>query len=234
MPSRSPFGARMQWPEPAHTEQSLARRRARRREVPCGSALHSRRRWPSIVITSQLLFTFLSVGPAAVGAADPPRGGQTAPGRHDTASACPHAADSADVLRPRHAGRPDGDLRQRPSGGHQRHGHLPTRTSALPPRSPPQRSSTISGRLDATAICEDGRSQRSGTPDTSGSSSGTASRIPDRRQRAGSRCSWPGRRGYVGRTARRYPGSATATDAAGSACQLRRLRLAATPLRRWR
>ena len=25
MPSRSPFGARMQWPEPAHTEQSLAR-----------------------------------------------------------------------------------------------------------------------------------------------------------------------------------------------------------------
>src|ERR1700735_5616333 len=25
MPSRSPFGARMQWPEPAYTEQSLAR-----------------------------------------------------------------------------------------------------------------------------------------------------------------------------------------------------------------
>jgi hypothetical protein len=24
-PFRSPFGARMQWPEPAHTEQSLAR-----------------------------------------------------------------------------------------------------------------------------------------------------------------------------------------------------------------
>jgi hypothetical protein len=47
MPSRSPFGARMQWPEPAPTEQSLAPSRARRREVPCGSALHSRRPSPS-------------------------------------------------------------------------------------------------------------------------------------------------------------------------------------------
>ena len=55
MPSRSPIGARMRWPEPAHTEQSLAPTGARRREVPCGSALHSRRRWPSFLYLSFLL-----------------------------------------------------------------------------------------------------------------------------------------------------------------------------------
>ena len=39
---------------PHRAEPGARRARARRREVPCGSALHSRRRWPSMLLLFQL------------------------------------------------------------------------------------------------------------------------------------------------------------------------------------
>ena len=63
MPSRSPFGARMQWPEPAHTKQSLARPRPTK-----GGAVRIRIALSTatvVSITSTAFFTFMSALPAA-------------------------------------------------------------------------------------------------------------------------------------------------------------------------
>ena len=63
-PSRSPFGARMQWPEPAHTEQSLARLArptkggAVRIRIALGTAV-------AVIAIPAIFFAFSSSSPAA-------------------------------------------------------------------------------------------------------------------------------------------------------------------------
>src|ERR1700761_7791502 len=75
MPSRSPFGARMQWPEPAYTEQSLARlaRPTKGGAVRIRIALATT---AVVIVTPAILFAFFSSQPAA----------SPQPSRHEAAS----------------------------------------------------------------------------------------------------------------------------------------------------
>ncbi len=76
-PSRSPFGARMQWPEPAHTEQSLARHArptkggAVRIRIALATAV-------AVLVIPAVLFTFLSNSSPVASA----RPGHAAASRH--------------------------------------------------------------------------------------------------------------------------------------------------------
>ena len=103
-PSRSPFGARMQWPEPAYTEQSLARLRAPD-EGRCRADPHCTRDGGGRHRRLPALFLTFSTVPRSFGAVDPPRGDQPTPGGEDRLQ--------ADVVRPGPERRQAGDVLQR-------------------------------------------------------------------------------------------------------------------------
>ena len=154
MPSRSPFGARMQWPEPAYTEQSLARR-ARPTK---GGAVRIRIALATavaviVVAVPAVLITMFSSGPR-LGAGDPPRGG----GSHQGAERPGRAhRRQVDVVLPGAQGRTGRHLRQQRRGGPGRRTFYKWPTS----RSGRQaRRKHHPGRMDADSDVRRGRARR--------------------------------------------------------------------------
>ena len=103
MPSRSPFGARMQWPEPAYTEQSLARRArptkggAVRIRIALGTAV-------AVIAIPAIFFAFFSSTSAASARLSRHEASEPAPGGEDQRH--------ADVVRRGRERLQNGDVRQ--------------------------------------------------------------------------------------------------------------------------
>ena len=180
-------GARLHRAEPG-----VRRARARRREVPCGSALHSRRQWPSLLLPFQLYSCRLFSSEPAWAQAT----------RHQAVSShqgadMHHAVRINDKLMSYSQARKVAKLVTYANAVQAAQQARPSsRTWPSSRRSRPRRTpSRPHGwrRPSAKRVVATTR-----TPGTSASSSGTTSTATRPQAARRCRCSWPGRPQYVG------------------------------------